>query len=173
MKNRIVVFIITLCLVLTWYTYSPAMVEWDVVKTLQTKEKPRDVAISAKGTYIFVLTDKGEVLVHSTNGALKGRIAVGESIDGIRVGPREDVLLLTSRKDSTIQPVRWKGGLFGRKDISQFAGQPVRFRFHLKNGSLFSFWVSPDKSGASYGYVAAGGPGFTGATDTVGRKVYK
>ena len=34
--------------------------------------------------------------------------------------------------------------------------------------SLYSFWVSPDKSGASYGYVGGGGPGFTGAIDTVG-----
>jgi hypothetical protein len=38
------------------------------------------------------------------------------------------------------------------------------------NGRLYSFWVSPDASGASYGYVAAGGPGFTGPTDTVGEK---
>ena len=39
------------------------------------------------------------------------------------------------------------------------AGTPVRFRFHLRAGSIYSFWVSPDQSGASYGYVAAGGRG--------------
>jgi len=33
---------------------------------------------------------------------------------------------------------------------------------------LDSNWVSPDRSGASHGYVAAGGPEFTGPTDTVG-----
>jgi hypothetical protein len=38
----------------------------------------------------------------------------------------------------------------------------VKFRFHLKRGSLYAFWVSPDKSGASHGYVAAGGPGLVG-----------
>ena len=48
------------------------------------------------------------------------------------------------------------------------AGRPVRFRFHLRHGKLYSFWVSPDESGASRGYVAAGGPGFPGAVDTVG-----
>jgi hypothetical protein len=68
--------------------------------------------------------------------------------------------------DSTLQPVQWNSG----QDLSTLAGKPVRFRFHLKNGSLYSFWVSPDKSGASHGYVAAGGPGFTGPTDTVGDK---
>jgi hypothetical protein len=45
----------------------------------------------------------------------------------------------------------------------------VRFRFHLSNGSLYSFWVSPDDSGASHGYIGAGGPGFTGPTDTAGK----
>ena len=44
----------------------------------------------------------------------------------------------------------------------------LRLRFHLKNGSLYAFWFSPDASGASHGYVAAGGPGFTSNQDTVG-----
>ena len=34
---------------------------------------------------------------------------------------------------------------------------------------FLSVSVSPEKTGASNGYVAAGGPGFTGPTDTVGR----
>jgi hypothetical protein len=38
---------------------------------------------------------------------------------------------------------------------------------------LYSFWVSPERSGASQGYVAAGGPGFTGARDTVGAAAYR
>jgi hypothetical protein len=48
------------------------------------------------------------------------------------------------------------------------ANRAVRFRFHLKHGKLYAFWVSPDSSGASYGHVAAGGPGFTSTLDTVG-----
>jgi hypothetical protein len=35
----------------------------------------------------------------------------------------------------------------------------VRFRFTLTNGKLYAFWVSPETTGASHGYVAAGGPG--------------
>jgi hypothetical protein len=68
------------------------------------------------------------------------------------------------RADKTLQAVRWRGA----KDLSKLAGKPLRFRFHLKNGRLYAFWVSPDKSGASHGCVAAGGPGFTGPTDTAG-----
>ena len=70
------------------------------------------------------------------------------------------------RADSTLQRVTWKGA----DNLAALAGKPVRFRFHLKNGSLYSFWVAPDESGASHGYVGAGGPGFTGPTDTVGAK---
>jgi hypothetical protein len=67
--------------------------------------------------------------------------------------------------DSTLHEVTWRGAV----DLAALRGRPVRFRFHLKNGSLYSFWVSPDASGASRGYVGAGGPGYPGVVDTVGR----
>lgn len=66
--------------------------------------------------------------------------------------------------DSTLTPVTWTGG-----NLAVLKDRPVRFRFTLRNGSLYSFWISRDASGRSDGYVAGGGPGFTGPTDTVGR----
>lgn len=60
------------------------------------------------------------------------------------------------RADKTKQAVTWK-----ERSLDAAAGQTVRLRFHLKNARLFSFWVSRDASGASQGYVAAGGPGLT------------
>jgi hypothetical protein len=69
------------------------------------------------------------------------------------------------RGDNTRAAVKWKGA-----DLAKLPGQAVRFRFHLKNGELYAFWVSPESTGASHGYVAAGGPGLTGPTDTVGNK---
>jgi hypothetical protein len=44
----------------------------------------------------------------------------------------------------------------------------VRFRFHLKKGKLYAFWVSAERSGASGGYMAGGGPGYPGSIDTAG-----
>lgn len=67
--------------------------------------------------------------------------------------------------DATQQAVTWGNG----GNLAELAGRPVRLRFHLRDAALYSFWVSPDRSGASRGYVAAGGPGFTGPTDTVGQ----
>ena len=63
--------------------------------------------------------------------------------------------------DSTKQAVAWAD----RADLSDLAGKPIRFRFHLTRGSLYSFWVTSDAAGASNGYVGAGGPEFAGVRD--------
>ena len=65
--------------------------------------------------------------------------------------------------DGTRLPVRWIKG-----SLSELAGTPIRFRFTLTSGRLFAFWVSPWPTGESRGFPAAGGPEFSGATDTRG-----
>jgi hypothetical protein len=72
---------------------------------------------------------------------------------------------LPVRGDSTRAPVTWKGA-----DLARLPGQAVRFRFYLRKGELYAFWVSPEVTGASHGYLAAGGPGLTALTDTVGAR---
>ncbi|MGE0359498.1 MAG: Ig-like domain-containing protein [Vicinamibacterales bacterium] len=64
----------------------------------------------------------------------------------------------------TAQRITWAGAA----DLSALRGQAVKFRFTLRQGRLYAFWVSPDTSGASYGYLSAGGPGLPGGIDTVG-----
>jgi len=63
--------------------------------------------------------------------------------------------------DSTRSAVTWDGAA----DLAQVAGQPVRFRFRLTRGRLYSFWVTTDPAGASFGHLAGGGPAFGGFTD--------
>ena len=75
---------------------------------------------------------------------------------------------LPVRADKTLVAVKFNGA----DDLSTLAGRPVRLRFFLRKGSLYSFWLSPDGSGASGGYVAGGGPGLNGPTDTVGSGAY-
>ena len=60
------------------------------------------------------------------------------------------------RDDRIAHGVVWKT----RSDLSSVSGKEVRLRFHLSGGSLYSFWVTPDSNGASFGYVAGGGPTF-------------
>ena len=103
MKSRFAIFLVTLVLLFTWLPSSHAAVEWDVAGTLNLKQKPRDAAIAPNGRWIYVLTYEGEILIYSSNGKLEDTISVGKSVEGIKVGPREDVLLLTSGKDKTVQ----------------------------------------------------------------------
>ena len=112
--------------------------------------------ITFKGKYLFVNADcpKGNLRVE----------VLGQ--DGNVIEPFSAANCSPLATDTTLAAITWKGA----KDLSALAGKPVRFRFRLTNGSLYAFWVSPAKSGASHGYVGAGGPGLTGPTDTVGRK---
>ncbi len=101
------------------------------------------------------------VNANATGGELRVEVLDQE---GAVIEPFSSSSCTAVRGDGTLQAVGWSGG----RDLSAVAGKPVRFRFHLKSASLYDFWVSPDESGASHGYVAAGGSGFTGPRDTVG-----
>jgi hypothetical protein len=68
-----------------------------------------------------------------------------------------------ARGDGTRLGISWNGAR-----LSELAGQPVRFRFLVRKARLFAFWVSRAETGASGGYVAAGGPAFSGPIDTDG-----
>lgn len=61
----------------------------------------------------------------------------------------------------TRKSVTWEGSA----DLAKVAGQAVRFRFHLTRGRLYAFWVTSDPAGTSGGYLAGGGPGYSGFTD--------
>jgi hypothetical protein len=101
------------------------------------------------------------VNVHSSRGELRA-----EMLDdaGRPIAPFTLENCRSVRADGTLEPVTWTEG-----DLASLRGRPVRIRFTLRDGSLYAFWVSRDESGRSDGYVAGGGPGFSGPTDTVGR----
>lgn len=63
--------------------------------------------------------------------------------------------------NSTCAEIRWEG----EAGLAPWRGQPVKLRFHLDRGELYSFWVTDSPRGASHGYMAAGGPGFSGSRD--------
>ncbi|MBC2593894.1 hypothetical protein H5P28_06430 [Ruficoccus amylovorans] len=111
------------------------------------------------GSRLFVNADVAE-------GALRAEI---RDADGNAIAPFTLDNCEPVTADSTLEEVRWSGA----EDLSALAGSPVRIHFEVDGGALYAFWVSPDESGRSDGYVAAGGPGFTGPTDTVGRQQLK
>lgn len=116
----------------------------------------RPVRFSGKHLFVNAACKRGSLLAEVLD-------TDGNVIDGYSMGRCEPMKI-----DSTISPIRWKG----KKDLQGLQGKDVRFRFKVYNGDLYSFWVSPSMQGESNGYTAAGGPGFTGATDTEGLKAY-
>jgi len=112
--------------------------------------------VSFQGRCLFVNADVD-------GGELRAEIAnkSGEVIEPFSLESCEAV-----HSDSTIQRITWKPD----RDLSSLTGQSVRFRFRMTKGSLYAFWVSKDETGRSDGYVAAGGPGYTGPIDTVGKE---
>jgi len=106
------------------------------------------------GKYLFVNADV-------SSGELSAEVLDerGGAVPGLT---RADCVPVSA--DKTLQAVTWKAG-----DLARVAGKVVKLRFHMKAGRLYAFWISPEKTGASHGYIAAGGPGFTGPADTIGR----
>jgi hypothetical protein len=113
-------------------------------------------ALTFKGSYLFVnlTAPKGELRVEALD-------ELGKPIEPFTLGNS-----IPASGDGTCLRIGWKGA----GDLSAIRGRKVKFRFHLKDGALYAFWVSPNEQGASEGYVAAGGPGLDGPTDTIGKR---
>lgn len=80
-------------------------VEWDIQKTLQLEAAPIDVAVAPDGRRIFVLTGQGEILIYSSTAQIEGKINVGLYVDQMKLGPRGDSLILSSRANKTVEIV--------------------------------------------------------------------
>lgn len=104
MKSGIGALLLMSVLVIACSCYSwAAEVEWALQRTLKTEKSPIDVAVAPNGRYVFVLDEQGKILIYLPDGTLQDSITVGDSIDGIKPGPRDDILVLTSRKENTVQ----------------------------------------------------------------------
>ena len=98
-----IVLILLLSLICPWS--ASAEVEWQLEQVINLDKKPIDMVMSARGTYLFVLTDDGIVHVFDSEGAIKGEIDVEKNVDTIACGPDENILLLKSKKNKEIQKI--------------------------------------------------------------------
>lgn len=103
MMQKFLIFLAAFFTVVVFSVESSARVEWDVQEKLKMDTPPVDVAMSTDGKWIFVLDDAGNILIYSSNGKLEDKISVGRRVDQIRVGPKDNLLLLSSRKDKTVE----------------------------------------------------------------------
>ena len=98
-----------------------AEVEWKVIKDLDLKKTPLDVAPSLDGKWLYVLTP-GELVIYSfVDGTITDRISVDKSFDKIASLPRPDALVVSSSAKKLLQIV-----LLERSYRIDVTGSPFR-----------------------------------------------
>ena len=103
MIRKQAICLLAFLIVAAFVTRGLADVEWNIQKTIKMDIPPVDIAVSSDGKRIFVLTETGKILIYAPDGELKDKIGVGKHINQIEVGPKEDMLLLKSRSNQTIE----------------------------------------------------------------------
>lgn len=108
MRKILFLFIVFLFLG-PWGASQPqASVDWQIGNTFQFKEIPEDFAISRSGKWMFILTGSGDILIYDAVGDMRDRAHVGNNIDNILAGPRDDILLISSKKNKTAQVIYFR-----------------------------------------------------------------
>ena len=111
MKKTVVVLAFTFFSVVG-FTFFPqivqADVEWKIMKDLDLKIEPLDIAPSVDGKWLFILTP-GEILIFSIQGGtITDRIPVDKDFNRIAPLMRPDLLTLTSNTSKTLQVIRFE-----------------------------------------------------------------
>ena len=100
--------------------------------------------VNFNGDYLFVNADvKGELRVEILD--INGKVIPGFRKDDCQ----------PMKVNGTRHLITWKK----RGDLKKVKGRDVRIKFYLRDGDLFSFWVSRWESGESNGYTGGGGRG--------------
>jgi protein-disulfide isomerase len=102
-------WMLTLLALAAWTTVllSPAgAAEWRTFQTFQPESAPLDMALSAKGKWLYVLAESGVIYVYSPSGTLKDTISVEPEVDRIEAGMRDDLLYLSSRNGRSIRLIQ-------------------------------------------------------------------
>ena len=83
-----------------------AEVEYNILKTFKLEDQPVDMVFSATRNEIYVLNQKGELLIYAANGHLTEKINVDKVYDRLQLVEGSDILFLSSRKDKSIQVIQ-------------------------------------------------------------------
>ena len=106
--KKMIVLVLALLVAAAWASFPKVVqadVEWKVLKSLDLKATPLDVAPSADGQRLFVLTP-GEILVYSIpEGKITDHIPVDKGFDRIVSLPRGDALSISSSTKKMLQVI--------------------------------------------------------------------
>ena len=98
-----------------------AAADWEVIRSLNTGARPVDVAVSADGRSVFVLTEDGTLSVYTPDGVLTDKFQVGRDAERIAVAPDGERVYVTLRQAKRVDVVQ----IDYVRDIN-LAGAPVK-----------------------------------------------
>ena len=81
-------------------------VQWSIINNLKLDSVPRDVAVTFDGQTIYILTEKGDILIYRSDGLFKDKIAIGPHADSLKIDQNGEQLYVISRKNKTIDTVQ-------------------------------------------------------------------
>lgn len=128
---------------------------------LATLRRDGFVSMDASGDEKFLLTEPfkfdGSYFFVNAKGTGSLRVELLDKDGNVLPGfSKNDCLAFTG--DATKARIQWSG----KSSLSEVKGKVIRAKFYVANGSLYSFWISPNETGESNGYTAGGGPGLNG-----------
>ena len=104
MKRKTLAVLVTSLITILLFSHALAAdVEWQIDKLLKLEKPPLDMAVALNGRWIYVLADLGQLEIYNPRGSLEDTITVGKHVDGIRIGPWEDKIFLTSKVNKSIE----------------------------------------------------------------------
>jgi len=83
-----------------------ADVQWSILNSLKLDSVPRDVAVTFDGQTLYILTEKGDILVYGSDGLFKDKIAIGPHADSLKIDQNGEQLYVISRQNKTIETVK-------------------------------------------------------------------
>ena len=109
MKKAARKFGIFLFVIISWVSvpqFIYAEIDLTLIKQTNLNVQPLDIATSADGKLIFVLT-RGEILVYSVaEGKVANRISIDKNFDRVTYAGKNNVLILTSSSSKTLKIIQ-------------------------------------------------------------------
>ena len=96
--------LLTLMLV-TPASWCHADMDWQTTKNLNLPDKPLEMKFSRDGQWLYLLMDKGVLMIYDSKGPYRGMLEVGRQFDSIEPGPHENEIYLMNRRGKQIQVI--------------------------------------------------------------------
>lgn len=106
MRRRPVKLALVLVLSLMSAAVAVADVQWDIVNSLTLEAVPRDVAVTFDGRTLYILTEKGDILVYGSDGVFRDKITVGPHADSLKISQNGELLFVISRQNKTVETLQ-------------------------------------------------------------------